>query len=110
MTERDDWKERLHTSVEHMPGLEGEDGPDGPRLNSFDVVNAIVREFYSDMICRCSEAVGSDKPSEMEHFATWVKSQCDRYNALFIGPGLPHSMPHTRGPRNTPDPSLGTTS
>ena len=105
MNDRTDWKERLHSSVEGVPGLtpDGKEGPDGPWLNDLDRVEAIVRTFCSDFMRRLGEAIESDDPGAMGKLVSLTKADSDRMNQLFIGTGLPHSMPHTRGPWNTPE-------
>lgn len=105
MTRRKGVSERLHSNSVGCPGADpdNKNGPDGPWLNDFETVNAIVRKFCSDFMQRLGEAIESDAPGAMDKLVSLTKADSDRMNQLFIGTGLPHTMPHTRGPWNTPE-------
>lgn len=86
--------EKIATDDSGVQGPNAANSP--PWLNSTEAVSAIVRQFAADVVRRYGVV---DQKSLMG----WLSNECARMNELFIGAGLPETMPYSRGPWNTPD-------
>ncbi len=86
-------RERIATDDSGIPGPNAENSP--PWLNSTEAVSVIVRQFAASVVRRYGIVSHKD-------FMGWLTNECFRMNELFIGAGL-ETMPHARGPWNTPD-------
>lgn len=88
--------ERLHTSTDGLIGPNEDNNP--PWLNSVPEVDALVRTFAADVLCRYSDEKDTDA------FMKWLDWQCVRKNLLFLGHQISEDelMGYKRGPWNTP--------
>ncbi len=83
--------ERLHTSIEHVPGPGKE--PDKEWLNSLDVADQYVRHFAAEVLRRW--------PDGGDPFTSWVANEAQVANGLFFG--IVPSDTYATGPWNSPD-------
>lgn len=73
--------ERLHSDATGVPGPGVPGAP--PWLNSYEVVNALVRGFAADLLRRYgATATGGMEPDD---FVAWLERECRRLNDLFMG-------------------------
>lgn len=72
---------------------------DRPWLNSFDIIDGIVRRFTSDVLNQYA-LIAPEWP--IDKFIAWAQAECDRYNHLFLTYELSPDTDYTRGVWNTP--------